>query len=87
MFSASSTSCRRGICPEKASGVALRPALYSEYSSLRKVARETSKATATCVGSSSRRTLISMATKPYTPLVCCPVLVEKFSAGRAKKAR
>jgi hypothetical protein len=28
-----------------------------------------------------------MEVKPYTALVGCPVLVEKFSTGRAKNAR
>ena len=45
-------------------GVAERPALYSAYSSVRKVWRETSKATPTWVGCSSRRTLISIEVKP-----------------------
>ena len=39
------------------------------------------------VGCSSRRTLMSIEVKPNTPLVCCPVWVEKFSTGRAKNAR
>ena len=39
------------------------------------------------VGVSSRRTLISMAVNPYTALVGWPVVVEKFSTGRAKNAR
>jgi hypothetical protein len=30
---------------------------------------------------------MSIDVNPYTALVCCPVLVEKFSAGRAKNAR
>jgi hypothetical protein len=30
---------------------------------------------------------MSIEVKPNTALVVCPVLVEKFSAGRAKKAR
>ena len=40
-----------------------------------------------CVGASSRITLMSIEVNPKTPLVLCPVLVEKFSTGRAKKAR
>jgi hypothetical protein len=31
--------------------------------------------------------LISIEVNPNTPLVCCPVWVEKFSTGSAKKAR
>ena len=61
--------------------------MYSAYASLRKVTRETSNATATCVGCSSRSTLISIEVKPYTAFVTWPVDVEKFSTGRAKKAR
>src|SRR5690606_28586736 len=64
-----------------------RFALYSEYASDRNVFRETSKATPTWVGCSSRSTLISIEVKPNTALVCCPVLVEKFSTGSAKNAR
>jgi hypothetical protein len=30
---------------------------------------------------------MTMDVKPYTALVGCPVVVEKFSTGRAKKAR
>ena len=30
---------------------------------------------------------MSMAVKPYTALVGCPSVVEKFSTGSAKKAR
>ena len=40
-----------------------------------------------CVGCSSRSRLISIAVKPYTALVVCPVPVRKFSAGSAKNAR
>src|SRR5690606_28858383 len=47
----------------------------------------TSKATATWVGSSSRSRLMSIDVNPYTALVCWPVVVEKFSTGRAKNAR
>ena len=63
-FSAPSTSWIRLTCPLKSSGVALRVALYSGYSSLRNVWRETSKATARWVGRSSRSALISMEVKP-----------------------
>ena len=62
-------------------------ALYSTYSSRRQVCRDRSNATATWVGRSSRSRLINMEVKPYTALVNCPVVVEKFSAGRAWKAR
>ena len=68
-------------------GVLLRPALYSAYSSIRNVLREMSKATAMWVGASSRSTLMSIEVKPNTALVCCPVVVEKFSTGSAKNAR
>jgi hypothetical protein len=61
--------------------------LYSTYCSCRKVGSLRSKATATWLGCSSRRTLISIAVNPYTAFVGCPVVVEKFSGGRAKKAR
>ena len=30
---------------------------------------------------------MSIEVKPKTPLVCCPVAVEKFSTGSAKNAR
>ena len=46
------------------SGVALRPALYSAYSSSRKVCRDRSKATPMWVGSSSRSMLMSIDVKP-----------------------
>ena len=62
--SAVSTSLIRSTWPRKSSGVELRFALYSENRSERKVTRETSKATATCVGTSSRSRLMSMAVKP-----------------------
>ena len=62
--SASSTSWSSETWPLNSSGVAMRPALYSAYSSMRKVCRETSKATATWVGCSSRSTLISIEVKP-----------------------
>ncbi len=54
----------RGSWLPNSSGVLLRLALYSEYSSMRKVWRETSNATATWVGCSSRSTLISIEVKP-----------------------
>ncbi|GAB3862527.1 hypothetical protein GCM10029963_68960 [Micromonospora andamanensis] len=68
-------------------GVSLRPALYSAYFSVRNERRETSKATMMWVGCSSRNTLINIEVKPYTAFVGCPVVVEKFSTGRAKNAR
>ena len=50
--------------PLNSSGDLERLALYSAYSSERNVCRETSKATATWVGCSSRSTLISIEVKP-----------------------
>ena len=64
MLSASRTSSISGSWLENSPGVLFRFALYSEYSCMRKVWRETSKATATCVGCSSRSTLISIEVKP-----------------------
>ena len=58
-------------------------ALYSGNSSVRKVCRDTSNATATWVGCSSRSTLMSMDVKPKTAFVGWPVVVEKFSTGSA----
>ena len=62
--SALSTSLISETWPWNSSGDLERLALYSAYSSLRKVARETSKATARWVGCSSRRTLMSIAVNP-----------------------
>ncbi len=76
MRRASSTSRIRSTWPRKSSGVSDRPALYSGYSSRRKVLRDTSKHTATCVGSSSRMRLMSMDVKPKTALVGWPVVVD-----------
>ena len=87
MLSASSTSLTRSTCPLNSSGLVDRFALYSTYSSERNVFRDTSNATARWVGSSSRSTLMSIEVNPNTPLVCCPVWVEKFSTGSAKNAR
>ena len=84
---ASSTSLMSGTWFLNSSGDLARLALYSPYSAVRNVWRETSKATATCVGCSSRSTLISIDVKPNTALVCWPVVVAKFSTGRAKNAR
>ena len=87
MRSASSTSRISGSWLLNSSGVLLRFALYSAYSASRKVCRDLSKATAMWVGCSSRSTLMSIEVNPKTALVCWPVVVEKFSTGRAKKAR
>jgi len=75
------------IWPRNSVGVADRVALYPWYSSVRKVWSETSNATATWSGCSSRNALMSIEKKPYTALVTWPVEVEKFSTGRAKNAR
>ena len=64
MRSAASTSRISGTWLLNSLGVTERPALYSVYSSERKVCRETSNATATWVGSSSRSRLISIEVKP-----------------------
>ena len=85
--SASSTSLISADLAGELVGVVDRLALYSAYSSRRKVWRDTSNATATCVGCSSRSMLISIEVKPKTALVGCPVVVEKFSTGSAKNAR
>ena len=64
MWSASRTSWMSGSWLLNSSGVLLRFALYSGYSSRRKVWRDLSNATAMWVGSSSRITLISIEVKP-----------------------
>ena len=64
MRSASSTSLTRSTWPPKSVGLAVRLALYSANSSERNVLRDTSNATATCDGFSSRMTLISIEVKP-----------------------
>ena len=64
MRNASSTSLISGSWLGNSSGVLLRLALYSAYSSSRNVLRDTSKATATWVGCSSRSTLMSIEVKP-----------------------
>lgn len=87
MRSASSTSKIRLTWLRNSSGVFCRPALYSTYCSCRNVGSERSNATAMWVGCSSRRTLMSIEVKPYTALVGCPSVVEKFSTGNAKNAR
>src|ERR1700683_600702 len=87
MPSASSTSKIRLSWLRKSSGVSRRLALYSTHCSCLKVGSPRSNATATCVGFSSRSTLMSIAVNPYTALVGWPVVVAKFSTGRAKNAR
>ncbi len=87
MCNASRISLISGIWPVNSGGDLDRLPLYSAYCSRRNVLRETSNATATCVGFSSRSTLMSIDVKPNTALVLWPVVVEKFSTGRAKKAR
>ena len=87
MPSAATTSLMSATWPENSAGLLLRLPLYSAYSSVRNVCRETSNATPTWVGCSSRSTLISIDVNPKTAFVCWPVVVEKFSTGRAKKAR
>ena len=64
MLRASSTSSMSGSWLPNSEGVLLRLALYSEYCSSRKVCRDTSKATPTWVGCSSRSTLMSIEVKP-----------------------
>ena len=64
MRSASRTSSISGSWLENSPGVFCRLALYSEYSAIRKVWRETSKATPTWVGCSSRSTLMSIEVNP-----------------------
>ncbi len=64
MRSASRTSSISGSWLPNSSGDLLRLALYSAYSSMRKVCRETSKHTAMCEGCSSRSMLISIEVKP-----------------------
>ena len=59
-----STSLINETCPWNSSGDLARLALYSAYCSARKVALETSKATARWVGCSSRSTLMSIAVNP-----------------------
>ena len=64
MANASSTRSISGSWLLNSSGVLFRFALYSAYSANRKVCRETSNATATWVGCSSRSTLTSIEVKP-----------------------
>ncbi len=64
MFSAVSTPRISGTWPLNSSGLAERVALYSGYSTERKVCLLTSKATPRCVGCSSRSELMSIEVKP-----------------------
>ena len=64
MCSASSSASISGSWLLNSSGVLLRFALYSEYSSSRNVLRDTSNATPTWVGCSSRSTLVSIEVNP-----------------------
>ena len=64
MRSAASTSLMSSTCPRNSSGEAARCALYSANSSVRQVCRDTSNATTTWVGRSSRSRLISIEVKP-----------------------
>ena len=73
----------RSTWPANSGGDEARFALYSGNDSVRKVCRDTSNATATWVGRSSRSTLMSIEVKPNTAFVGWPVVVEKFSTGRA----
>jgi hypothetical protein len=68
-LSAVSTSRISGTCPLNSSGLAERVALYSGYSTERKVCRDTSNATARWVGCSSRSALMSIDVNPYTAFV------------------
>ena len=67
----------------KSSGEAERLALYSGNFSVRNVWRDTSKATATCVGRSSRSVLISIDVNPCTAPVGCPVVVRRSASFSA----
>src|SRR5665647_968412 len=72
-----------GTWPENSGGDTSRVALYAGNCSVRKVVRLTSKATAMCVGFSSRNRFASIEVKPNTAFVGTPVVVEKLSTGRA----
>ncbi len=61
---ASSSSPISSTCPRNSSGVLERFALYSANSCERHVLRETSNATAKCVGASSRSVFASIDAKP-----------------------
>src|SRR6266851_1358628 len=69
MPSASSTSKIRLSWLRKSSGVCWRLALYSTYCSCLNVGSPRSNATATCVGFSSRSTLMSIAVTPSATCV------------------
>ena len=64
MRSAARTSWISSTWPRNGSGELERFALYSGKRSVRKVWRDTSNATAMCVGASSRRVLMSIEVKP-----------------------
>ncbi|CAM5693896.1 hypothetical protein SHIRM173S_07071 [Streptomyces hirsutus] len=64
VFIASSSSPISSTWPLNSSGVLERFALYSGNSAERQVLRETSKATAKCVGASSRSVFASIDAKP-----------------------
>ena len=64
MPNAETRSCRYDICDLNSSGVLARLALYSGKISDLKVLRETSKATATCVGFSVVSKESNMVAKP-----------------------
>ncbi len=64
MPSAASTSWIRLSWPRKSAGVSRRFALYSTHCSCLNVGSLRSNATATWVGCSSRRTLMSIAVNP-----------------------
>jgi hypothetical protein len=75
-----------GICARRSSGVASRVALYSAYSSLRRLVRlGASHTTTTASGPLSRRSFCSMVVKPSVAWVGTPALFA--SAGSAKNAR
>src|SRR5665647_3418715 len=76
-----------GTWPENSGGDTSRVALYAGNCSVRKVVRLTSKATAMCVGFSSRNRFASIEVKPNTAFVGTPVVVEKLWTGGAKDAR
>ena len=83
MFIASMTLMIKSTWPWNSSGVLDRPALYSVYSSERKVGVSRSKATATWLGFCCRIMVSSIDVKPCTALVCWPVSVTKVSGGKA----
>ena len=74
-------------CPLNGAGVASRLPLYASYTSVRNVVRPASKATATCVGASSRSRFAIIEKNPNTALVGSPADVANLSTGSAKNAR